>query len=171
MWYLVPKRRRKRSGHRQPFQVAPVPDIFSRLPGALSTRSLDVSERQNPGFFKEEWVCLPFSGFVLSVTHSVLSAKWGKKGWAEKRTWAPAAPPRFPDDADIRAPGVHRSHCRSHFSLKSTGNVRKSGVSSCGRGVLLTRPYGESTRWLRSAPVRFCAQQLLISVGIDPSWN
>lgn len=63
MWYMVPKRRRKRSGHRQTLQVAPVPIIFSRLPGALSTRSLDVSERQNPGFFMRsefaslQWFC------------------------------------------------------------------------------------------------------------------
>lgn len=173
MWYLVPKRRRNRSGHRQTPQVARVPIIFSRLPAALSPRSLDVSERQNPGFFMEDWVCLPSVALFFPLTHSVLPAKWRGRGVIKKkrRKSSGLGHRRFPDDADIRAPGVHRGHCRSHFSLKSTGNVREIGVSSCGRGVLLTCPYGESTRWLRSAPVRFCAPQLLIIGGIDPSWN
>lgn len=78
----------------------------------------------------------PFSGFVLSVTHSCPVGKVGrgkKKKTETERTWAPAAPPCFPDDAGIRAAGVHRSHLRCHFSLNSTGTVRKIGVSSRGR--------------------------------------
>lgn len=54
MWHLVPKRsRRRRSGHRQTFQVAAVPILSGRLPGALSTRSSDVSQMKNPAFMME----------------------------------------------------------------------------------------------------------------------
>lgn len=56
----------------------------------------------------------------------------------------------------IRAPGVHRSPCRCHFSLNSTGTVRKIGVSRRGREgkggrrggfsslVLTAKPHGDS---------------------------
>lgn len=181
MWHLVPRRSsRKRSGHRQTSQVAAAPIIFSRLPGALSTRSADAPERQNPGFIAErrEFASLQR---VCSFRNSLLPCRQSGKGEKKKteteRTWAPAAPPSFPDDAGIRAAGVHRSHLRCHFSLNSTGTVRKIGVSSRGRsgggegGVLLSCPYGETTRRLRPASVRPCAPQLLILVWHGPSRN
>lgn len=86
MWHLVPKRKRNRSGHRRTTQVAPVPIIFSRLPGALSTRSFDVSERPKCCCLYGGVTLPPFRGFVLSVTHSVLSAKWGGKKKTERKS-------------------------------------------------------------------------------------
>lgn len=173
MWHLVPRRsRRKRSGHRQTSQVAAAPIIFSRLPGALSTRSADAPERQNPGFIGG--VSLrPFSGFVLS--HSCPVAKVGrKKNRAEtERTWAPAAPPCFPDDANIRAAGVHRSHLRCHFSLNSTGTVRKIGVGCRGRGessspVLTVKPHGDSgQRPCVPAPRNYSFSFGMVRAGIN----
>lgn len=84
MWHLVPRRSsRKRSGHRQTSQVAAAPIIFSRLPGALSTRSADAPERQNPGFIAErrefaslQWVC--------SFRNSLLPCRQSGKGKKKK---------------------------------------------------------------------------------------
>lgn len=136
MWYMVPKRRRKRSGHRQTLQVAPVPIIFSRLPGALSTRSLDVSERQNPGFFMRsefaslQWFCsfrnsLCPVGKVGGGRLSGKTADLGIGGTSALPRWR-----GYPSSGS----SPQSLALSLHFSLKSTGNVRKIGVSSCGRG-------------------------------------
>lgn len=66
---------------------------------------------------------------LLLLKLSLPCARIGRSLSGKERASAPA-PPRFPDDAKIRAPGVHRSHCRQAPSLSLPSSVVQNSTGS-----------------------------------------
>lgn len=106
-----------------------------------------------------------FRSFRNSLLPCRQSGKETKNRAETERTWAPAAPPCFPD--------FHRSPLRCHFSLNSPGTVRKIGVSCRGRGgssspVLTVQPHGDSgQRPCVPAPRNYSFSFGMVRAGIN----
>lgn len=100
---------------------------------------------------------------LLLLQLSLPWARIGKSLSGKERASAPA-PPRFPGDAKIWAPGVHRSHCRQASSLSlpssvvqnSTGSRKNSKVVVGGTSPTETSPFPTIVRvFLRLAIPHF----------------